>query len=61
MEARRGTTSRGTTTSNFGVSGRENNDASGFYDRFHPPELSDDSTVLDPAPISEPFVCGDAR
>ena len=61
VEARRGSTSRGTTTSNFGVSGRENHDASGFYDRFHPPELSDDSTVLDPAPIAEPFVCGDAR
>ena len=52
---------RGTTTSNFGVSGRENHDASGFYDRFHAPELSDESTVLEPAPVVEPFVCGDAR
>src|SRR3954470_6098332 len=62
MTPSRGTTaSRGTTTSNFGVSGRENHDASGFYDRFHAPELSDDSKVLEPAPVVEPFVCGDAR
>ena len=36
---------RGTTTSNFGVSGRENHDASGFYDRFVAPELSTDDTI----------------
>src|SRR3954452_11858041 len=52
---------RGTATSNFGVSRRENHDASGFYGRFTPPEESDDATVLAPEPVSEPFVCGDAR
>ena len=52
---------RGTTTSNFGVSRRENHDASGFYERFHAPELSTESTVLAPEPVAEPFVCGDAR
>ena len=35
----------GTSTSNFGVGRRENHDASGFYDRFSMPELSDDDTV----------------
>ena len=39
---------RGTTTSNFGVSRRESHDASGFYDRFEPPVVDDDDTVLTP-------------
>lgn len=52
---------RRTTTSNFGVSRRENHDATGFYERFHPPNLSDDASVLPPEPVSEPFLCGDAR
>lgn len=52
---------RRTTTSNFGVGRREAHDASAFYERFRPPEVSDDDTVLDPQPIVEPFVCGDAR
>ena len=52
---------RSTTTSNFGVSTRENHDASPFYDRFRAPELSDDDTVLAPVPVVEPFMCGDAR
>ena len=52
---------RRTATSNFGVGAREGHDASGFYERFRPPELSDDDTVLAPAPVPEPFVCGDAR
>jgi site-specific DNA-methyltransferase (adenine-specific) len=52
---------RGTSTSNFGVSRRENHDASAFYDRFRAPELSDDTTVPAPEPVAEPFVCGDAR
>jgi site-specific DNA-methyltransferase (adenine-specific) len=43
------------------VSKRESHDASGFYGRFRPPETSDDTTVAPPLPISEPFVCGDAR
>ncbi|MCU0311763.1 MAG: site-specific DNA-methyltransferase [Acidimicrobiales bacterium] len=52
---------RPTTTSNFGVSRRESHDASGFYGRFRPPELSTDSAVAPPQPVDEPFVCGDAR
>src|SRR3954463_13860497 len=52
---------RKTTTSNFGVSTRENHDASGFYGRFRPPVLSDDDRVLAQFPVEEPFVCGDAR
>ncbi|MGY6500813.1 MAG: DNA-methyltransferase [Acidimicrobiales bacterium] len=51
----------GTATSNFGVSRREGHDSSGFYARFRPPALSDDTTVLDPKPVDEPFVLGDAR
>ena len=38
---------RGTTTSEFGISRRESHDASAFYDRFSPPQLSDDSEVVD--------------
>lgn len=34
-----------TATSAFGVSRREGHDASGFYSRFVPPELSTDETV----------------
>ena len=52
---------RRTTTSNFGAGLRESHDASPFYDRFRPPELSDDDTVLTPDPVAEPFVHGDAR
>jgi len=50
-----------TATSNFGVGRRENHDASGFYDRFHRPEVSDDATVLPPVPVADPFVNRDAR
>jgi site-specific DNA-methyltransferase (adenine-specific) len=52
---------RRTSTSSFGVSGRESHDASGFYSRFRAPELSDDRTIPDPTPIAEPFQLGDAR
>jgi len=52
---------RSTSTSSFGVSRRESHDSSGFYERFRPPELSRDETVLAPEPVAEPFVCGDAR
>lgn len=52
---------RRTTTSNFGVSARESHDSTPFYERFRPPELSDDDTVLPPLPVAEPFICGDAR
>jgi site-specific DNA-methyltransferase (adenine-specific) len=59
--ARASRVARGTSTSNFGVSKRESHDASGFYGRFEPPVLDDDDTVLAPAAIADPFVCGDAR
>lgn len=50
-----------TSTSTFGVSGRENHDATAFYNRFRAPELSTDDRVLPPEPIVEPFIHGDAR
>jgi site-specific DNA-methyltransferase (adenine-specific) len=52
---------RRTATSNFGVGRRESHDASAFYERFRPPIISDDETVLPPVPVAEPFVLGDAR
>jgi site-specific DNA-methyltransferase (adenine-specific) len=52
---------RRTATSNFGVSRRENHDATAFYERFQAPDVSDDATVLPPVPVAQPFVCGDAR
>ena len=52
---------RRTETSNFGVGGRENHDASRFYGRFRAPQVSTDDTVAAPRPIVEPFVHGDAR
>jgi DNA modification methylase len=42
----------GTATSNFGVGRRESHDASAFYGRFTPPELSEDETVRPPSPES---------
>jgi DNA modification methylase len=50
-----------TATSNFGVGRREAHDASAFYARFEPPELSSDADVLPPYPLQDAFVCGDAR
>lgn len=52
---------RKTATSNFGVSTRESHDSSAFYERFRSPELSDETTVLPPVPVDQPFVHGDAR
>ncbi len=52
---------RGTSTSDFGSGARENHDATPFYQRFRAPDLSIEDTVLEPLPISEPFICGDAR
>ncbi|HLM62956.1 MAG TPA: site-specific DNA-methyltransferase [Acidimicrobiales bacterium] len=52
---------RATATSNFGVSRRENHDATAFYERFTPPDLSEDETVLPPVPVERPFRVGDAR
>jgi DNA modification methylase len=50
-----------TATSSFGVGRRESHDASGFYSRFEPPELSDDDELAIPGPHATPFICGDAR
>jgi len=51
---------RPTSTSAFGVGRRESHDASGFYDRFAAPVLSDDDTV-NSSPIKDKIVTGDAR
>ncbi len=49
-----------TSTSTFGVSKRENHDASGFYQRFTPPEISEDSEVAQDKDIDK-LIVGDAR
>ena len=51
---------RATSTSAFGVSRRENHDASGFYARFAAPTVSDDATVAAPGVVDQIYV-GDAR
>lgn len=51
---------RATSTSAFGVSRRENHDASDFYARFTAPVLSDDDTVEPPGVVDQIYV-GDAR
>ena len=51
---------RPTSTSSFGVGRRESHDASGFYDRFAAPVLSDDD-ALNSSPIKDKIVTGDAR
>jgi len=54
-------TDRGTSTSTFGVGRRESHDATDFYARFQPKQLSDDEEVAERFELSEPLVCGDAR
>ena len=49
-----------TATSSFGVSRRENHDASGFYARFTPPVVSDDDALEEPSAVNR-IICGDAR
>lgn len=51
---------RATSTSSFGVSRRENHDASGFYARFTAPTLTSDDTVEPPGVVDQIYV-GDAR
>ena len=51
---------RSTSTSAFGVSKRENHDATPFYERFTPPDLSTYSDVAARTAIDEIY-CGDAR
>jgi len=53
-------TRRSTSTSAFGVSRRENHDASPFYDRFTPPALSADARLGTPAAL-DTLVVGDSR
>jgi len=43
------------------VGRRESHDASAFYERFEPPLLSEDDTVLPPAPVAAACLVGDAR
>ncbi len=54
---------RGTATSAFGVGRRENHDASAFYARFSPPELSEDDSLgpLEFGLPDPPCILGDAR
>ncbi len=51
---------RSTSTSAFGVSKRESHDASGFYRRFTPPDLSADMEVA-PHRAVDKLIVGDAR
>jgi DNA modification methylase len=51
---------RATATSAFGVSRRENHDASGFYARFTAPSVSPDAVVEAPGVVDQIYV-GDAR
>ena len=51
---------RSTSTSAFGVSKRENHDASGFYRRFTPPEVSSDENVADYRAVDK-LIVGDSR
>ena len=52
---------RGTSTSNFGVGGRESHDASAFYARFQPKIVTTDTDVTPPFAPSPPLICGDSR
>lgn len=60
MHDERGRRRTSTSTSAFGVSRRESHDASAFYERFTPPELSRASDVAARKEIDDVFV-GDAR
>lgn len=49
-----------TATSAFGAGRRESHDASAFYERFTPPEISEDDEVNKPGVVDQVY-CGDAR
>jgi hypothetical protein len=51
---------RSTSTSAFGVSRRESHDASGFYRRFTPPEVSKECEVAAHRALDK-LIVGDAR
>lgn len=48
-----------TSTYSFGASRRESHDASAFYGRFSPPEISDDSSVNEPSCVNR-LICSNA-
>lgn len=50
-----------TSTSNFGVSRRENHDSTGFYDRFSPPELRLNDAEVHPHKEIDEIYARDAR
>ena len=50
-----------TRTTNFGAGKRESHDATDFYARFTPPELSTDATLGDPAGLPTGCLLGDSR
>jgi DNA modification methylase len=50
-----------TKTSRFGVGRRESHDASSFYARFTPPDLSPDEEIFGPLQLEQPLICSDAR
>ncbi len=50
-----------TSTSNFGVSRRENHDSSGFYGRFTPPDVRLDDVEIHAEKAIDRIFCGDAR
>ncbi len=53
---------RSTATSAFGAGRREGHDATAFYDRFAPPELSDDDDVFSgELELGDGCFCGDSR
>jgi DNA modification methylase len=52
---------RPTSTSNFGVGRREGHDSTAFYERFTPPLISNDESVVPPFDIADPFRTGDSR
>jgi site-specific DNA-methyltransferase (adenine-specific) len=49
-----------TRTRAFGAGNRESHDASDFYARFTPPQISKDETV-NPCRAADQLICGDAR
>lgn len=59
-ERRTGPAKRSTSTTNFGAGRREAHDASAFYARFVPPEISPDDTVAAPEELDRIY-CADAR
>ncbi len=54
-------TNRGTSTSRFGVGRRENHDATDFYARFTPPDLSAGDEVFGAFQLDNPLQCSDSR